>query len=422
MKATAALTLLLALATLPLAAKPTTPRTATQRAAEEADANGPLSQSVWGICAVNAKGDTLAWLNASRRMVPASNMKLITTGAALLTFGGDYTYKTRFATDGEVQDSVLIGNLYIVGGGDPMIGNLFSYLPSTESTFRSWFKVLRSNGIKHITGDIVGDGRYFDAIQRHDDWSVEDVDTRDGVVPSGLTWRGKMKDTIPDGPYPAALHFLEWLRTDSTLTVAGCAREGTADSLVTLGEVKSRPLRSLVRTANCQSDNFIAETLAKSIGMRYAGDDEYMVIPAALRKSLSPIGLAAASGRMRFADGSGLSRKNYISPSFMVRYLLAMMGSKVYRDFFASLPCAGQKNTTLSNRMPNAPGELKDRIHMKSGSMNGINCLSGYIVPGDGDPSKTIAFSILSNNSIEQARVVYQQIDALLETLANENR
>ena len=200
MKATAALTLLLALATLPLAAKPTTPRTATQRAAEEADANGPLSQSVWGICAVNAKGDTLAWLNASRRMVPASNMKLITTGAALLTFGGDYTYKTRFATDGEVQDSVLIGNLYIVGGGDPMIGNLFSYLPSTEVTFRSWFKVLRSNGIKHITGDIVGDGSYFDAIQRHTDWSVEDVATRDGVVPSGLTWRGKMKDTIPDGP------------------------------------------------------------------------------------------------------------------------------------------------------------------------------------------------------------------------------
>ena len=59
---------------------------------------------------------------------------------------------------------------------------------------------------------------------------------------------------------------------------------------------------------------------------------------------------------------------------------------------------------------------------MKSGSMNGVNCLSGYIVSGDGDPSKTIAFSILSNNSVDPARVVYSQIDALLETLANENQ
>lgn len=422
MKTSAALTLLLALVTLPLVAKPTTPKTATQKAVQDADYDGPLSQSIWGICAVNVKGDTLAWLNATRRMVPASNMKLITTGAALLTFGGDYTYKTRFATDGELRDSVLFGNLYIVGGGDPMIGNLFSYLPSTESTFRSWFKVLRSNGIKHITGDIVGDGNYFDAIQRHADWSVEDVATRDGVVPSGLTWRGRMKDTIPDGPYPAALHFLEWLRTDSTLTVAGCAREGTADSLVTLGEVKSRPLRSLVRTANCQSDNFIAETLAKSLGMRFGGDDEYAVIPAALRRSLSPLGLATASAKMRFADGSGLSRKNYVSPSFMVRYLLAMANSKVYRDFFASLPRAGEKNTTLSNRLPDADSELKNRIHMKSGSMNGVNCLSGYIVSGDGDPSKTIVFSILTNNSVDPSRVVYRQIDALLETLAKENQ
>ncbi len=421
MKTSAAITILLTLAALQLSAKPTTPKTATQKAVQEADANGPLSQSIWGICAVNVKGDTLAWLNATRRMVPASNMKLITTGGALLTFGGDYTFKTRFATDGELRDSVLAGNLYIVGGGDPMIGNLFSYLPSPEVTFRSWYKVLTGNGIKHITGDIVGDGSYFDAEQRQSDWSVEDVATRDGVVPSGLTWRGKMKDTIPDGPYPAALHFLEWLQADSLLTVEGVAREGTADSLVFLGEVKSRPLKSLVRTANCQSDNFIAETLAKSIGLRHAGDDEYSVIPAAMRKSLSPIGLSAASGRMRFADGSGLSRKNYISPSFMVRYLLAMTGSKVYRDFFGSLPRAGEKNTTLSNRLPKADAALKNRIHMKSGSMNGVNCLSGYIVSGDDDPSKTIAFSILSNNSVDPARTVYAQIDAILEILAGEN-
>ena len=403
-------------------AKPTTPRTATQRAVQEAETSGPLSESVWGICAVTMRGDTLAWLNAQRRMVPASNMKLITTGAALLTFGGGYTFKTTFATDGEVADSVLNGNLYIIGGGDPMIGNLFSYLPRRETTFSKWHKILKDKGIKQINGDIIGDGSYFSGERRHTDWSTEDLRTRDGVVPSGLTWRGRMQDTIPDGPYPAALHFLEWMEGSSEIEVSGTAREGHADSLEVLGSLPSVPLRSIVRTANCQSDNFIAETLIKALGKRLNGNDGYTQSVSALHRALSPVGMMGPSGGMSFADGSGLSRKNYVSPSFMVRYLKAMAGSKVYKDFLASLPKAGEKGTTLERRLPGADAALKDRIRMKSGSMNGVRCFSGYILSADGNPSRTIVFSLFSNNAVGSNAQVYPVLDGIIRTLAQENR
>ena len=199
------------------------PSTATQRLAEQNDADGPLAQSVWGFLAVNLKGDTLVCLNPQRRLVPASNLKLITTGAALLALGENFRYTTTLATDaassptsassspaptGHLPDSTLRGNLYIIGGGDPLLGELFPYLPGPDATFGRWSKALADAGVSRIEGGIIGDGSWFAAPQYHPDWNVEDLQTRDGVVPAGLTWRGKMGDSIPDGPSSAALHYL----------------------------------------------------------------------------------------------------------------------------------------------------------------------------------------------------------------------
>jgi D-alanyl-D-alanine carboxypeptidase/D-alanyl-D-alanine-endopeptidase (penicillin-binding protein 4) len=422
MKRLLSIVLILMLSSFGLAAKHRRVHSATQRLAKQSEAEGLLAQSVWGFCAVTMDGDTLVWLNPEKRLVPASNMKLITTGAALLNLGGDFIYKTGFATDGLVRDSILIGNLYLIGGGDPLIGEIFPYLPKPESIFQKWEQVLKDKGIKGIQGDIIGDGSFFSGELSHSDWSTEDLHTRDGVVPSGLSWRGKMGDSIPDGPYPAALHYLEWLNSDnSSISVSGTALEGHADSLTFLGEIPSEPLHELVGTANRQSDNFISETLIKTLGKHHFGADDYKSSTRALRRSLSPLGLMAESGKMRFADGSGLSRKNYISPSFMVGFLNAMARSRVYSDFLNSLPYAGEKNTTLQNRLSKAPSELRLRVRMKSGSMNGVNCFSGYILPGDGKPSKTIVFSLLTNNSVASNSTVCTLLDEMIISLAREN-
>lgn len=427
--------------------------TNVQKTVAQLDAKGgKLEHSVWGILAVNFKGDTLAQLNQGRCMVPASNMKLITTAAAYLKLGRGYTFKTQLATDGEIRDTTIFGNLYIIGGGDPLIGNLFTYLPKEDIPFGKWRKVLEDKGIRRIEGDIVGDGSYFSGERRHTDWSTEDEITKDGVVPAGLTWRGKMGDSIPDGPLAAATHFRRWL-IQNGVPVSGAAYEmggelvagravygsflseparggsgvnGTPataapDTLYILGTAQSATLNHIATIANHQSDNFCAETLLKAIGKANNGSDDYDTATAALHRALSPIGLAGPSAGMRFADGSGLSRKNYVSPEFLVRLLTGMAKTGVYKDYLNSLPKPGRKDGTLQTRLPKASAAVKNRIYMKSGSMNGIRCFSGYILPSDGDTRKTIAFSIMVNNFVGKQSELAPVLDNLILELANEN-
>ena len=420
-----------------------------QRAVEALDAKGgALEHSVWGILAVTFDGDTLACLNPGKCMVPASNMKLGTTAGAYLKLGRNYRFTTTLATDGTVQDSILCGNLYIRGGGDPLIGNLFDYLPEEDIPFGKWRKVLENNGIRRIEGDIIGDGSYFSGELRHTDWSSEDERSKDGVVPSGLTWRGKMGDSIPDGPLAAATHFRRWL-IQNGIEVSGSACElvaggavygsflsgpvrggsgvnGTpatvsADSLTVLGTAQSATLNHIALIANHQSDNFCAETLLKAIGKAADGSDDYDTALEALHRALSPLGMAGPSRKMRFADGSGLSRKNYLSPEFLVGVLRAMARTSFYTDYLNSLPRPGRKDGTLQTRLPKAPAAVKNRIYMKSGSMNGVRCFSGYILPSGGNSRKTIAFSVMVNNYVGRQSELAPVLDDLILKLANEN-
>jgi D-alanyl-D-alanine carboxypeptidase/D-alanyl-D-alanine-endopeptidase (penicillin-binding protein 4) len=427
-----------------------------QQKAKALDApGGLLASSNWGLCAVRlGSGQKIASMHEAKRYVPASNMKLITTGAALLALGPDYHFKTRFAHSGEIVEGTLKGDLYIIGGGDPLIGELFPYLPGRE--FSAWKAALEKAGIKRIEGDIIGDGSYFKGETRHTDWSTEDDRTKDGVVPRGLTWRGKMEDEVPDGPFAAALHFAEWLAAD-TLAAAGTAgpaaaesgtaqKPGTAactdslghalpdiiftgnplsgtaiDSLITeFAVVESSPLKDIARIANCWSDNFCAETLIKALGLKYRGDDNFGPATAALHDALAPLGLKERSVLMRFADGSGLSRKNYISPAFMVDFLKAMAGSKVWKPYLASIPTPGDPNSTLKSRLPKCPD--KGRIHMKSGSMNGVQCFSGYILPGNGRKEDIIVFSLMVNNYVGSRAKLNAALDDIISALAASNR
>ena len=428
--------------------------TPIQRSVNALDSKGgALENSTWGILAVNFQGDTLAQLNKGKRLTPASNMKLVTTAAAYLKLGRNYTFKTQIATDGSIQDSTLVGNLYIIGGGDPLIGDLFPYLPAEDVPFGKWSKVLEDNGIRRIEGDIIGDGSYFSGELRHTDWSTEDEISKDGVVPAGLTWRGKMEDSLPDGPLAAATHFHRWLQ-DNGITVTGVAgyvvRQPSAgqcedraplvghglalcparmdasasdipDSLHILGTATSASLNHIATITNHQSDNFCAETLLKAIGKANNGSDDYDTATEALHRALAPIGMAGPSAKMRFADGSGLSRKNFLTPEFIVGILLGMSRTSVYKDYLNSLPRPGRKDGTLAARLPKAPAPVKNRIYMKSGSLGGVRCFSGYILPSDGNTRKTIAFSIMVNNHVGKSSELTQALDQLILELANEN-
>ena len=455
-----------------------------------------------GVLALTMDGDTLAANGHLRKMVPASNAKLLTTGAALLEFGPDYRFETTLAYSGTVRDGVLEGDLYIVGGGDPTLGASCECARPIQSVFQEWTRLISDAGIRRIGGRVVGDPRFFSGIPECMDWSYDDLGRYYGAGPAGLNfyensqlievypaseagaapsvilkypytpWMclvnsavttakgggrdlwvtntdfgpfvrlnghltvGGMANVRASNRYPAytcAYYFKTWLEEKGILS-AGCADvspEGfvrtdllfsscgspAADpsSLTVLGSTESANLAMIVSKTNRESDNFYAETLMHMIGVSRRGSSDYGSSRPALTDALASLGLKT-SGRCRVYDGSGLSRQNYVSPDFMVEYLRRMMRTKVGDRFLHSLPQPGEG--TLSERLRGKSEDIRSRVYMKSGSMDGVRCYSGYILSPDGDSGHDIAFSILTGNITAPASSLLPLIDEIIAILA----
>lgn len=99
-----------------------------------------------------ATGDILYTYRGEHLMRPASNMKIISGAAALEELGLDYRFQTELYIDGELEDGMLNGNLYVKGYGDPTIN---------EATLRHVADILWQKGIQSINGQLIGDDRFF---------------------------------------------------------------------------------------------------------------------------------------------------------------------------------------------------------------------------------------------------------------------
>ncbi len=484
------------------------PQTTTQQTVEEICARPPLASAVVGVFAVTMDGDTLASYNPRVRLVPASNIKLITTGLALSALGADFRFETRLGYSGSVRDGVLHGDLYIIGGGDPTTGSKSDCAEPLAATFADWHRLLVKAGIGSIEGRIIADPRYFDTVTPEGmGWTYDDLGTNYGAGPVGLnffenaqnflvtpgvegsapdisprypdtpwmsysnhalTGKARTRNTVyyinthlaPVGefagsfpsdrkgytlecsnrfaPFTCAYYFYNFLQDKGVKVKDGYAdvspsgyvrtapgvldagvRAKEAGELSIIGSTYSPRLSAIVRDTNCESDNFFAETLLKALAVRKGRSTQSGDCIAAAEDALAAMGLNPASG-CRLFDGSGLSRKNYVSAAFFVDFLAKMAASSVGEAYIASLPYPGGKGT-LEFKFPSADGQMRGRIRMKSGSMNGILCYSGYILSSDGDPARTIVFSLLTNNSVGSSWVITPPVDRIIEALAAEN-
>ena len=103
--------------------------------------------------------------NENTLFVPASVLKLYTTAAALEILGADKTFDTRVYFDGKRKGSVLQGDIYLLGGGDPSFGSRdFGNKPYYTEIFSSWSEILKKQGIKKINGNIYADNSIFSGI------------------------------------------------------------------------------------------------------------------------------------------------------------------------------------------------------------------------------------------------------------------
>lgn len=111
-------------------------------------------------------GEVLYERAADRRFVPASNAKLVTAAVSLHELGPAYRWTTRLLAAGSVADDTLRGDLWIVGGGDPLL---------TRDEVRSWADTLARRGVRHVEGDVVGDDRAFREPRWGEGWTWEDL-------------------------------------------------------------------------------------------------------------------------------------------------------------------------------------------------------------------------------------------------------
>lgn len=191
------------------------------------------------------------------------------------------------------------------------------------------------------------------------------------------------------------------------------------DSLAVIGISESPRLADIVSRTNHVSDNFYAETLLRTVGREKAGSATYSAALEYELQALKKLGVDTSYGFLQ-DDGSGLSRRNWITTDFFVRFLKSMRKSSAWEAYLASLPQPGKG--TLSGRVNGAPQADRSRIYMKSGSMGGVRCYSGYVLPANGKEGDTIVFSILTNNVTAPSRELLPQLDRLIELIAAENR
>ena len=138
-------------------------------------------------------GETLYQQNADRYFVPASNMKLFTTALALTKLGPDYRFHTTLETSGTISNGVVMGNVALVGRGDPNLSNRkFPYSLKEEfdgppeKVLAELADGLVAKRVKEISGDVIGDDSYFPRGRYPSGWEIDDIVWEYGAAISSI--------------------------------------------------------------------------------------------------------------------------------------------------------------------------------------------------------------------------------------------
>ena len=343
--------------------------------------------------------------SGSRARIPASNQKLFTTAAFLTELGPTARLETRVYASGKVggrRDSVLSGDLVIVGDGDPAFGTTRFARAHDQPVTRvsELAREIAASGIRRIRGRVLADDTIFDRERRAGPYlsPLSGLSFNDGYDGDGYA---------PAPELVAAKRLRKALRERGVGVGGGIGHANLPDRTLRrkpLASVSSPTVAKLIEETNVPSNNFFAEMLLKRLaasggkrGTRRRGSKKV----EAFARSLGT--------QVRAADGSGLSRRNRVSPEAIVKLLVAMAGDDDRgRAFRSSLPIAGREGT-VADRMRGTAAE--GNCATKTGSLSDVSALSGYCQAG----GHTIAFSLLMNDAnVSAARAAQDRIAAAI--------
>ena len=403
---------------------------------------------------------------------PASTMKVVTTATILELFGPDYRFETRLEIDGTIsKDSLLNGNLHIIGGGDPTLG---SEKLGEKNFLPKWVDAIKKAGINKISGRIMSDETIFEDQVVNPKWTWEDIGNyyapgihgisymdntyrmlfRSGAIGTtpeilrvepeipGLEVDNHLKSTTTDrdkayfygapysldrsvyGEIPAnkAEFTVKGDIPNPALLLARHLHSRLTESGVKIGSFPivhpvSGNTRVIYRYLSPALKDIITETNVKS-NNHFA---EYLFKYISTKNN--PVGSTNESvslirnywktqglpvEQLCQYDGCGLSPCDAVSASFFVDILGYMRTKSRYcEDFYKSLPVTGGRGT-LSTMLLNTP--LEGKVHAKSGTIENVKCYAGYIELKE----RTLVFALMVNHSNGSSHEVVKEMEKFL--------
>jgi D-alanyl-D-alanine carboxypeptidase/D-alanyl-D-alanine-endopeptidase (penicillin-binding protein 4) len=401
-----------------------------------------------GVRVEDLDGELVYDYHGERELALASNNKLFTTAAALLALPQDYRWHTR----AYLRDDVL----RVVGGGDPSL-RVIGARDVAEEYLASLAAVLQDRGIAQVA-QVELDASFFGPQLRHALWPADQLHGIYCAPVSGLSlnggctevrFQGGRLSTAPslggavqwkgtDKKYPSLSAWLgnsdlqiharppkdgktqsvsfamrDPLQVFATWLRVGLARHGIRVMKVVVLDDDARgaapaeeadlihdwpsawTLADVVVVCNKVSDNFLAETLLKTLGAELSASGSY----AAGRAAVHEVFAAHGMGQLRFdqADGSGMARDpddpvNTSTPAQLCLLLREMALREEGTLLFDSLPIGGVEGK-LGSRFRDAAFQPQ-RVHAKTGFILGASSLSGYLLLPD---DRILVFSIVVN-------------------------
>jgi D-alanyl-D-alanine carboxypeptidase/D-alanyl-D-alanine-endopeptidase (penicillin-binding protein 4) len=394
-------------------------------------------------------GTAIYSYNAKKPLIPASNMKLITTAAALKYLGPDFEYRTTVGLCGDT--------LVIVGSGDPLLGD--KDMDERHDRQRGWVferiaQALEARDVEEIN-DIVIDTSVFDNQRVHPSWPAKDYNKWYACEVCGLNYNGNCIEvatsragasvTIEVDPSTRFVEIVNQVEAASSGDEAvGAYRTQQPNKIIVFGKCKTKqgpfkvaieqpatffgfllaehlgrsgmvtkgkliekapaadckivplvefitPIDDAIGRANTDSLGLAAEALVKTISARGNPDRKkgsWAGGRELIRQYLT--GLGVASEEFVLDDGSGLSRENRLTANAISKVLLDLYKSKNWELFQSSLAIGGEEGTI--DRYFSEP-KYRGKVIGKTGYISGVRALSGICCTQNGP----YLFSILSN-------------------------
>lgn len=335
-------------------------------------------------------------------MTPASTVKIATATAALSALGPDH----RIATTVRLSEDAR--TLTLVGGGDPTLSP--AALASMAATAARAIEEADATGVR-LTYDV---SRYTGPV-------LHPISPNDNIAPvtALMVNEGRLNGTdrghaprTDDPAGDAARAFAAQLKK-AGVKVTGAPRETRAPGKArTVATHHSAPLSALVERTLTNSDNDIAEALARQTAIATGESADFAGARRAVTAELKKLKVPTAGARL--ADGSGLDREGRVTATLLTTLLAraADPDRPELRPVLTGLPVAGFSGT-LSTRYEDAPGAT-GLVRAKTGTLNRVNSLAGTVVDPQG---RLLAFAFLASGSTSPG-AAESALDALAAALA----